>query len=788
MMNDPLHILELDTILSHAAEYASSAKGKAAILALRPSGDPEEVKRRLKFTEEAYLLLTKYRFAGIGVFADTDDILEKARTGATLSMKELLDTASVLRCARLAKNALETFPSETDRIKDIAFRIFADKSLEDDISRDIISETEMSDAASDTLRDIRLRLRMAKTRLTDKLSSFTRSNEYSVYLRDNFYTIRGGRYVLPVKSECRKDVKGLLHDQSSSGSTLYIEPFEIVAMNNDIVKLEGDERREIERILGAFSDKVRAQADNIADASERLALLDMYFALGRYGSSVDGIVPEINFARRVSLRKARHPLIPRDRVVPIDIEVGGKCNILIISGPNTGGKTASLKTVGLLSAMLACGLLIPCEEGSVMAVFDCIYCDIGDDQNISRNLSTFSSHIANLKEITTSFTNESLILLDEIGSSTSPDEGSALAIGVIEYIAQTEAKAIITTHYPRLKEYAMTSTRIMNAGMQFDPHTLTPTYKLLMGYPGVSNALETADALGLAPAIINTAKRILGEKENYETVLSEAFSIKALAEEELKRADEALKAAEVKLEKTVADEKRVNEALERINANAKAETRRIVSKAAEKADEIIEEIKQKLKDADERALLKAKQDLKRLDAIAYENDGISHDIRAEDMDEREITPGTKVLVRSIGAEGYVARIRADKKEAEVNCLGKSLKVKFSDLAKPARRPVNAPPVKRLHPSAAVRETPSAPVSREINVIGSTVADATDVIAEWLENASRLHISELRIVHGKGTGALGKGIQAYLRGNPAVSSFRYGRYGEGDMGVTIVELK
>ncbi len=786
-MNDPVHTLELDEILRRASEYASSAKGKAAILALRPSGDRDEVISRLEFTAQAHKLLTEYRCAGIRGFADTDEILEKVRAGGVLTMKELLDVATVLSCGRLAKSSLDAFPSDVDKIKDIALRIFADKSLEDDISRDIISETEMSDAASDTLRDIRVRLRTMKNRLTDKLASYTRSNEYSSFLRDDFYTIRGGRYVLPVKSECRKDVKGLLHDQSASGSTLYIEPFEIVAMNNDIVKLEGDERREIDRILGVFSDRVLAQSDNIADASERLALLDMYFALGRYGSSIDGIVPEIDKTGRVSLVKARHPLIARERVVPIDIEVGGKCNILIISGPNTGGKTASLKTVGLLSCMLACGLLVPCGEGSVMSVFDRIYCDIGDDQDISQNLSTFSSHIKNLAEITSSFTNDSLILLDEIGSSTSPDEGSALAIGVIEYIAQTRAKAIITTHYPRLKEYAMTSDKIMNAGMQFDPLTLEPTYKLLMGYPGTSNALETARALGLAPAITERAEKVLGEKENYETVLSKAFAIRALAEKELEQADAAKKDAEERLAKIAADEKRINETLERINGNVRNETRRLVAKAAEKANDIIEEIKRELRDADERALLKAKSDLKRLQSLAYEGAETTNSTLTEDISESEIVPGAKVAVRSIGAEGYVARVRKDKKEAEINCLGKSIKVGFSDLAKPVRVSVPAP-AKKTNRTESAGEMSSAPLTREINVIGSTVSDAIDVIDEWLENASRLHISELRIVHGKGTGALGKGIQAYLRGNPAVKSYRYGRYGEGDMGVTIVELK
>ena len=786
-MNDPFITLELNEILRRAAENAVSVKGRARINELRPSGDFDEVKDRLTLTAQAEKLLSIYRYGGIEYFANTDEIIEKVRAGAILSMKELLETNTLLRSARLAKSSLEPFPEDVDKIKDIALRIYSDKALEDDISRDIISENEMSDAASDTLRDIRIRLRSTKNKLTDKLASYTRSNEFSEYLRDNFYTVRGGRYVLPVKSECRKNVQGLLHDQSSTGSTLYIEPFEIVSMNNDIVKLEGDEQREIDRLLGIFSDRVLAQAENITDASERLTILDMYFGLARYGASIDGIVPNINFAGRVKLCGARHPLIPPNRVVPIDIEVGGEYNILLISGPNTGGKTASLKTVGLLACMLACGMLLPCNKGSEVAVFDKIFCDIGDDQNISQNLSTFSSHIKNLAEITSSFTNDSLILLDEIGSSTSPDEGAALGIGVMEYIAATHAKAIITTHYPRLKEYAMASGKIMNAGMQFDHESLAPTYRLLMGYPGVSNALETAKALGLSPEIIRTAKQSMGKREeNYDTLLAEAFAIKSKAEAELEEAETAKKEAQDKLVRIASDEKKVKEALDKINANAKAETKRLVNKAVDKANEIVEQIKQELKEADEKALLKAKKDLKRLESLAYDGGEIAHSVLTEEISESEIIPGAKIVVKSIGAEGYVARVRTDRKEAEVNCLGKSLKVKFADLAKPVEIIIAAK--KRPMELRQSPESPTAPINKEINVIGENVLDAIDAIEPWLDNAAQAHIGELRIVHGKGTGALGKGIQSFLRSHPAVKSFRYGRFGEGDMGVTIVELK
>lgn len=786
-MNDSRKILELDEILRRASAFASSSRGRNWVKSINPSSDMEEVRSRLDFTEQAARLVSKYRYGGVESFDDIAEVLQKSRAGATLSMGELLRVASVLRSARLVKISLEKFPDDVDKIKDIAYRIFADAELEKDIKRDILSETEMSDLASDELRNVRNRLKNMKSKLIDKLSSFTKSNTYSKYLQDNFYTLRAGRYVLPVKSECRGNVPGLLHDQSATGSTVFIEPFEIVTTNNDIVRLEGDEHREIERILQVYSARVLSQSDNLTDALERLTLLDGFFAIAGYSLSIDGIMPDIGYADTVKLIAARHPLIDEKRVVPIDISVGiDNKNVLLISGPNTGGKTVSLKTVGLLSLMLSVGFLLPCKQGSKMAIFDKIYCDIGDDQNISQNLSTFSSHIGNLKEITECFTNESLILLDEIGSSTAPEEGAAIAIGVIEYIAQTKAKAVITTHYPQLKEYALNAERILNAGMQFDPDTLKPTYRLLMGYPGSSNALETAESLGLSPMILETAKKHLrsGDAANYDVILKKAFEMKSKAEQELEAAQSTARQANDKLEKISADERKLAEALERINANAKAETKKLVNRAAEKANEIVEEIKRELKEADERALLKAKKDLKRIEALAYDGGEELHSSLTEDISADEIKVGAKVVIKSFGLSGIVESVRTDKKQADVNCQGKILKVSFSDLAKPVELPSRG---KREERYTAAPVQPTA-VNGEINVIGQTVFDATYMIEPILDNAANSGMKILRIVHGKGTGSLGRGIQSFLRSHPSVKSYRYGRYGEGDNGVTIVEFK
>lgn len=788
-MNESEKVLELDEILSRASAFASSARAKTYITEISPWVDYDEVLARLIFTRQAEYIMTQYRYGGIEPFDDLDEILEKVRAGATLSAADLLRVATVLRSARLAKSGLDEVAGDTDKIRDIAFRIFYDPTLEEDIRRCILSETEISDAASDRLAEIRRDLKRSKAKLIDKLSSFTKSNTYSDFLQDNFYTVRAGRFVLPVKSECRSRVPGLLHDQSASGSTSYIEPFEVVSMNNDIVRLEGDELREIERILQEFSARVYAQRDNLSDAQERLTLLDAYFALAGYSVSIDGIMPQINRAERVRLLGARHPLIDPKRVVPIDISVGTEDgNILLISGPNTGGKTVSLKTIGLLSLMLSVGLLIPCKPGSEMAVFDRIYCDIGDDQNISRNLSTFSSHIMNLKEITESFTNESLILLDEIGSCTAPEEGAAIAVGVIEYISATKAKAVITTHYPQLKEYAMSAAKIQNAGMQFDAQTLRPTYRLLMGLPGTSNAVETAAVLGLAPTIVETAKKRLryDAEDNYELVLKKAFALKTEAEMTLERAEAEKAEIERRLEKIAADEQKIAETLARINANAKAESKKVVNRVAEKAEDIIREIQAELREADERALLQAKKDLKRIEALAYDNGEELQSVLTEELHEDEIRVGATVVVTSFGLEGVVRKVRKEKKEAEIDCNGKLLKVKFDDLAKPMRRVEREMP--RRAPLVPSPSADSVPVGREIMLIGKTVSEAVDVLEPILDESERLHLKELRIVHGKGSGALGKGIQSFLASHPAVKSYRYGRYGEGDFGVTIVELK
>lgn len=785
-MNDSVKSLELDVILKQAAEFAVSSRARDVITRTVPLNDLSGVNELLELTSQGVTAINEFRYPGIERFEPIDDALTAAGIGSVLSMRDLLNVAGVLGSARVAKKTLSAYPQKIDKLVDIGGRIYVNEPLENDIRKKIINENEMSDNASGALRDIRIKIKSVKNKLYDKLGSFTRSNEYSKYLQDNLYTVRNGRYVLPVKNECRQDVKGLLHDQSASGATAFIEPFEVVEMNNEVIKLEGDEHREIERILAELSSAVSAASDWLFICQEQLTNLDVIIAKARYSLHVDGSKPRTNYASVIDLKGARHPLIDPKAVVAVDITLGKTANVLLISGPNTGGKTASLKTVGLLSYMMCCGLFLPCKEGSEMAVFDKIYCDIGDAQDIRQSLSTFSSHIKNLKEITDSFTDGSLILLDEIGSSTDPREGAALAAGVIEYIAATKAKAIITTHYPQLKEFALLHGNIQNAGMQFDPDTLKPTFKLLMGYPGSSNALETAQAFGLSRTILSAAKKHLGggNERSYEQLIREAGEIKAQALLERDEATGKAKEAEDRLKLIEEQERKVSDTLTRINQNAKAETRRLVVKAMDTLNDLVDEVKDKLKAENESALFEAKKLMKQIDNISYDISDEPSSVMYEPLKESDLKIGGEVFVIPFGAIGTIKSIKQSKNEAEVSALGKIINTKISDLASPVKS-VKAMPKPAATPKPA---SAGAPANYEINIIGKNVSEAEEIIEPVILGAKDMNISVLRIVHGKGSGILGKGVQQMLRQFKNVKSFRYGGYGEGDHGVTIVEFK
>lgn len=783
-------LLEFNKIKETVAQYTVSNRAREEILSSALSFDKYEIETALNMTREASLMLEKYQLNPVAAFDDLDEILEKSKKDVTLAMGELLKVGRLLRSARIAQSTLKSAPNEINLLKNITENIFIDKSLEKKIFDCILSESEMSDNASDKLYGLRRKILNLNLKLKEKLLSYTRNNNSSKYLQDNLVTIREGRYVLPVKSECRGEVQGLVHDKSATGSTVFIEPFAIVELNNELKFAISEEQAEIEKILFEFSKQVAMRSDELFVAQNACTILDIVFCKAKYSIKIKGIFPEICNKKAIKFTEARHPLIDAHKVIPVNIETGENYRILIITGPNTGGKTVCLKTAGLFCLMAYFGLYLPCAKAS-LSIFDDIFCDIGDEQSIENELSTFSSHVNNLIYITQNMTADSLVLLDEVGGGTDPTEGAALAVGIVKYIEKIGSSAILTTHYDELKEYALTSPAAENACMQFDENTLSPTYKLITGMPGTSNALKIAKRLGLNLEIIRCAtENLSAEKIRFENILQNAEKIKNQSIAELEETRKIKETTE--RERAQIEEKRLrlDAALEKIKNNAAAETKRLISSSMDRADEIIEEMKVEMQKADEAALLRAKKLRHELEDISYRINDEHRETICESLSEAEIKPGAIVIVKSLGASGTIKSVNIKKREAEIQIGMVKTNIAFSELGKPTpSREKNAPlPTKRAIQSK--KEFVSSGFSeREIKVLGMTVSEAIEAIEPYILSMSNTDDAKiLRIVHGKGTGALGKGIQAYLKSNPLIAEYRYGRYGEGDNGVTIATVK
>lgn len=776
--------LEYHKILNRIADFATSSSAKKQIADILPFDEKNDIFTASEEVSEAYTAKYKFNANPIHSFDDCAESVSKANKGITLTPAELLRICRLLKAGRIAQNVISEIGDDTKELDKYVFAYRTNEFLENDIDRCIIGETEISDNASSALKDIRRKLFDKKTALKEKLSSYFRKSEYSLYLQDNLVTIRNDRFVLPVKSEYRSMVQGLIHDQSASGATVFVEPFSVVEMNNEIRSLAAKEEVEIENILKDLTRQTGSFAEELRSMQDSLTSLDVIFAKMNYSVSINGVVPKFNYKNELKLLDARHPLIDKDKVVPITIKIGANARVLMITGPNTGGKTVCLKTAGLLCLMAYTGLMIPCVEGSEVPIFDNIYCDIGDEQSIAESLSTFSSHVVNLTRITDALTNKSLLLFDELGGGTDPIEGSALAIGIIKYIQMFKATAIITTHYSALKNYALSCTDIINGAMQFNAQTLKPTYKLLIGVPGASNALKIAKSLGLNSKILEFAySSIDKEVLKLEDLLSDAEETKRLAEEELSENRRLGEELNVLKSEAIQKQKALTEKLERLNANAKAEIKRIIANDEEKADELIEKIKEKLKEADEKAFFEAKALRKQLEDIKYRNDeNVKSELAA--IDPAKITKGKKVSVISLGAQGTIVDVDRKKESALISIGSMKTAVKFSDIAD-VEQPKPKQAVKKFVPSPKTEEYVIIP---EVFVIGYTVSEAIELIEPHIINCHLNGPKLLRIVHGKGTGALGAGIQKYLKTSPLVYSYRYGGFGEGERGVTIAEIK
>ena len=783
MLEKTLKALEFNKILAEIASKASSVPAREAIMEIRPYNDPNYIEELLDEVAEADKIAFEYATNLSFAFDDIGAILDKAEVMSVLTMGELLRVSKMLRVAYSVKNSIAKVPDDSlTRIKRIAASVYTDKELEESIESAIISDTEMHDRASEELRSIRIRIRKTGEQIKSKLYTYITSPTYAKYLQDNIVTVRGDRYVIPVKAEWRSAIPGLVHDQSCSGQTLYIEPMAVVELNNTLKTYILEEQAEIERILRAFTLKVSVAATDIRDSFTKIIKLDTVFAKAYYANSVRAVKPQMNTDGIIEISRGRHPLINPKTVVPTDVNLGKNFDLLFITGPNTGGKTVALKLVGLLTAMAMSGIFVPCAE-AVLNIFDEVYCDIGDEQSIEQSLSTFSSHIANISGFIEKLNANSLVLLDELGAGTDPTEGAALAMSIAQYIKDRGAKAIITTHYNELKEYAVVTPRAENASMDFDPLTYFPTYRLIVGTPGVSNALLIAGKLGLPAEIVQRAKEGIAEgKLDFENVISSMEEARHNAMENEEKSKEMLKTAEKTLKEAERERDRLFIQREKLNENVRKETKRLVEEAMGEANEIISAMRALLDDPTEADLFKARKLKKSLEKYIVNEDNEFMGFGEEA--DGEISEGDAVLVKPLKAEGIVSKIDYRKNSAVVT-LGKMNSTFKLDVLQKLKKAKKAEAPVPVH---TARKLDNEAFSPELNLIGMTSVEARAELQKYLDKAILKGVNELRIIHGYGTGKLRETVRNYLKSCSFVDSYRDGVYGEGERGVTIVRLK
>ncbi|MBE5752952.1 MAG: endonuclease MutS2 [Clostridiales bacterium] len=792
---------ELNKILSLVSDFAVLDGGKNKILERLPSSKIGEVKRRLSLTEEAIELLFHYGVSKIERFEPFTDELQRAKKGSTLSCAELLSLANLLRSTRIAHTSISGVNDENLRLlKALADNLYFDKNLEEDITTKILNDSEVSDYASDKLYSLRKEIRTLNERIRTRLSEYLTGSE-GKYLQDNIVTMRDNRYVLPVRAEYKRNIKGFIHDRSASGATFFIEPEEVLEMNNELRSLTIDEKEEVERILGELTRRVGFMGDELERDKEILEELDGIYACAEYGYKLSCVRPEVNDKGVVAFEQGRHPLIDRKKVVPVTLSLGKNYRFLLISGPNTGGKTVTLKMVGLFSLMAMCGLFIPAKRADV-SVFDEIYCDVGDAQSIEESLSTFSSHITNIINIVDNVTEKCLVLVDELGGGTDPEEGQALAKAVVSHLLKTGCTGVVTTHYTAMKEFAFAEDGIENACMEFDADTLQPLYVIKIGIPGSSNALAISKRLGLKESILKNALLNMSEgAQNFENIVRNAEESRIKADEELRKANAIKSEWQEKMRQLDEEKKKLEKDKEKLFVSAKAESRRIINERTAQAEEWLLEIEnifaqEEISQAD---LIKARTLKNKIANQAYQtdDDGVSS-ARYADAKEKDIQVGAKVFVKNINQEGVVQVVRKDKKEVEVLCGNMKIRSKISDLSvilyEEKKKEEKLPKWKKrlqqksetvsVSKNLAVRPMPSL----EINVIGQTVQEALPQVEAFIDGAVVGNLEEVRIVHGVGTGKLRAGIHEFLRKHRNVAEFRLGRYGEGETGVTIVKIK
>jgi len=778
-----LRVLEFTKIREMLAQNAITEDGRQKCLELVPYTDLGDVNHALNETEEAVVLLTYLGTNPLVSYPEVKDAIIMAQKGASLSPRMLLDIASFLRAARSARAALVRDREDTPILKGIASRLTVLEHVENEITQAILSEEEIADRASSELHQIRRQIRSANERMREKLNQMIRSTSFAKNLQDSIITMRGDRYCIPVRAECRANVPGLVHDQSASGATLFIEPMFVVELGNDLKQLHAKEQQEIARILQALSDSIAPHGEMLLCNLDLLRQLDFAFAKGTLSRQMRGVLPKMNREGRLNIIRGRHPLIDPDKVVPSNLWLGRDFTTLIITGPNTGGKTVTLKTAGLFSLMAMAGLQVPADLGTELAVFDHVYADIGDEQSIEQSLSTFSAHMTNIVSIIQSMQKNDLVLFDELGAGTDPTEGAALAQSILSELLKRQIRTMATTHYSELKAFALSTPGVENASVEFDVESLRPTYRLSIGIPGKSNAFEISRKLGLPEWLIDASKELLSKEDiRFEDVIANAEYHRQIAERERAIAEETRRET-VKL-RNEAEKLRqeIEQSKDKSLKKAKEEARRVMENAKRESESIIRELKAMKKQAQtpEHEVQKLKKRMEEgIDALS---EGLQEKSAVNFTPPKTVRPGDSVEIVHLGTRGTV--LSAPDRNNEVQIQAGIIKMKAHLTQLKLVEPEKPKKSKVMNKVSAAR--PSVPM--DVDVRGMTLDEAIGQVDIYLADATLAGLNEVSIIHGKGTGVLRTGIQRHLKTHMNVKKYRDGMYGEGEQGVTVVTLK
>ena len=787
-----IRTLELPAVLEKLAAKAVSQAAKDRCLKLTPSTDVEEVLRLLDETDAAKERLGLHGSPSFSGVKDVSAALTRADHGGMLNTRELLDIAGVLTASRRVSDYDAQRQGEETVLDRLFTSLHTNKYLEEQIRSAILDEETIADTASSELADIRRKMRLAASKGRQILQRIISSPSYAKVLQEALITQRDGRFVVPVKAECKGSMPGLVHDISSSGATLFVEPMGVVQANNELKELEAREQKEIDRILRQLSAACAAQMENILWDYDILVHLDVIFARAQLSYQLNASRPEVRRRGGVTLRRARHPLLDQARAVPITVELGQQFDTLVITGPNTGGKTVTLKTIGLLCLMAQCGLHIPADSGSAVRVFHRVLADVGDEQSIEQSLSTFSAHMSNIVQILREVDDQSLLLFDELGAGTDPIEGAALAIAIIESARSQGALIAATTHYAELKTFAMTTAGVENASCEFDVQTLRPTYRLLIGIPGKSNAFAISARLGLDPRVIETAKQQMdAESIRFEDVLTQL----EIKRQQLEKEKEEIDRLHAKQEEDSRRAREFRAQMERAKENARSrgetEAKRILADAKSAADAAFRELDE-LRKAQKKQLDAQAMNEKRVEIVselnaARERAGVRDESREPiPAPSRPIRAGDLVEIPGTNRPAEVTAVKGDRLVLKAGVLSMTVKNDEVRLIEDDERAAMKKPSVPASPTRRILNTAAA--ARELDLRGMETLEAESVLENYLDAARRAHLETVTIIHGKGTGALRKAVQAYLRRDKTVKSFRLGNYGEGESGVTIVEFK